>query len=99
MITAIMHHAGVSSKTAEMTGFTSFADACRVLLYEGWSRVTLMAHNVCILVDDDGRRLILQNKDMVCCPECGQAVHDFTSEAECIGWLGNCAGCEISRAN
>lgn len=62
MITAKLHHNGATSQTAEMTGFASFTDACRVLLDEGWSHVTLIAHNVCILADDDGRRLVLQNK-------------------------------------
>lgn len=36
--------------------------------------------------------------ELVECPECGDKVPDFTPEAECIGWLGRCAKCEMNDA-
>jgi len=95
MITAKLHHNGYTSEIAQVTGFSSLAGAAQVMLQEGWARITLMAHNVCVLAADDGSRLILQQKDMVYCPECDHAAHDFTPDAECIGWLWHCAGCEL----
>lgn len=34
--------------------------------------------------------------ELVECTECGDKVPDFTPEAECIGWLGRCAKCEMN---
>lgn len=34
--------------------------------------------------------------EIVECPECGDKVPDFTPEAECVGWLGRCAKCEMN---
>lgn len=37
-----------------------------------------------------------EQPEMVECPLCGDIVTDFTPGAECIGWLGHCAKCELN---